>query len=78
MSLPNSVGVKSDAVEMLSVGEETVVDGILMISGGYSESCEMEGDAMLCKVEEGGRCLCERRGDPGEQNQEVPSPQVKS
>ena len=51
MSSPSSVGVKSDMVEMLSVGEETAVFGILAnLSEGYSTSCKMEGGTIPRKM----------------------------
>ena len=53
MSSPNSVGVKLDVVEMLSVGEETAVARMsAKVSEGYSTSYEMAGDTMPRKVEE--------------------------
>ena len=54
ISSPNSVGVRSDTVEVLNVGEETTVGGIsTKVSEGYSKSCNIERDSARKTGEEG-------------------------
>ena len=54
MSSPNSVGVKSDILEMLSVGEEIVaIRSSVNRLEEDSISCGAEGDSTLYEMEEG-------------------------
>ena len=54
MSSPNSVGVKSDILEMLSVGDEIVaIRSSVNRLEEDSISCGAEGDSTLYEMEEG-------------------------
>ena len=79
MSSPDSVGVKLEVVEMLSVGEEIAVAKMsAKVSEGYSTSYEMTGDRMPRKVEEPVEILgSESNRSINLLRGEVPSPQVR-